>query len=145
MHILLFIQAWVENINTFVLLNKFIHLLWSAYTNTMYNRPSYITLSQAVKSLIIWSNFNECILFTLLLFNHWLILIKKLIISTKLTIPLDSHHYTPNKWNETTPTLFSRVRICSTVFIFVTFDYVTLQWRFEKQKFCSKNISIFYC
>jgi hypothetical protein len=28
--------------------------------------------------------------YTLLLFNHWLILIKKLIISTKLTIPLDS-------------------------------------------------------
>jgi hypothetical protein len=48
----------------------------------------------------------ECILFTLLLFNHWLILIKKLIISTKLTIPLDSRHQTPNKWNETIPTLF---------------------------------------
>jgi hypothetical protein len=52
-----------------------------------------------------------------------LILIKKLIISTKLTIPLDSRHQTPNKWNETIPTLFSQVRIHSTGFIFVTFDY----------------------
>ena len=69
-----------------------------------------------MKSLIISSNFNECIL----LLNHWLVLIKKLIISTKLTIPLDSRHQTPNKWNETIPTLFSRVRIRSTVFIFVT-------------------------
>ena len=49
-----------------------------------------------------------------------MILIKKLIISTKLTIPLDSRLQTPNKWNETIPTLFSRVRIRSTVFIFVT-------------------------
>ena len=46
------------------------------------------------------------ILFTLLLFNHGLILIKKLIISTKLTILLDSRHQTPNKLNETIPTFF---------------------------------------
>ena len=66
------------------------------------------------------------ILFTLLLFNHWLILIKKLIISTKLTIPLDSRHQTPNKWNETIPTLFSRVRIRSTVFIFIAVSITSL-------------------
>jgi hypothetical protein len=72
-----------------------------------------------------WSS-NECILFTLLLFNHWLILIKKLIISTKLAIPLDSRHQTTNKWNETIPTLFSRLRICSTVFIFVTVSITSL-------------------
>ena len=66
------------------------------------------------------------ILFTLLLFNHWLILIKKLIISTKLTIPLDSCHQTPNKWNETILTLFSQVRIRSTVFIFVTVSITSL-------------------
>ena len=66
------------------------------------------------------------ILFTLLLFNYWLILIKKLIISTKLTIPLDSCHQTPNKLNETMPTLFSRVRIRSTVFIFVTVSITSL-------------------
>ena len=66
------------------------------------------------------------ILFTLLLFNHWLILIKKLIISTKLIIPLDSRHQTPNKWNETIPMLFSRVRIHSTVFIFVTVSITSL-------------------
>ena len=84
------------------------------------------TLSQAVKSLIISSNFNECLLFTSLLFNHWLILIKKLIISTKFTIPLDSRHQTPYKWNETIQTLFSRVRIRSTVFIFVTVSITSL-------------------
>jgi hypothetical protein len=56
-----------------------------------------------------------------------LILIKKLIISTKLTIPLDSCHKTPNKWNETILTLFSpRVRIRSTVFIFVTVSITSL-------------------
>ena len=36
------------------------------------------------------------------------LLIKKLIITTKLTIPLDSRHQTPNKWNEIIPTLFSQ-------------------------------------
>ena len=56
----------------------------------------------------------------------FILLIKKLIISTKLTIPWDSRHRTPNKLNETIPTLFSRVRIRSTVFIFVTVSITTV-------------------
>jgi hypothetical protein len=46
--------------------------------------------------------------------------------TTKLTISLDSRHQTPNKLNETIPKLFSRVRIRSTVFIFVTVSITSL-------------------
>ena len=39
---------------------------------------------------------------------------------------VDSRHQTPNKWNETIPTLFSQVRIRSTVFIFVIVSITSL-------------------
>ena len=54
MYILLFIQAWVKNITTFVLFKINLLTLFDLRIQIQSNnRPSYITLSQAVKSLII--------------------------------------------------------------------------------------------
>jgi hypothetical protein len=82
---------------------------------------SYLMFCHFIYVWLVWNNADVKINFIIqfyLFIIYWTIVDYH--ICAKLTIPLDSRHQTPNKWNETIPTLFFRVWIRSTVFIFVT-------------------------